>query len=118
MEKGTEGVGEWGEPNDLNVASYLVGFTAGFITEQIAVTYVTAGILKAGNVGAKIGQFIRKASKGLLNGLAETAGNLIRRQAMKAKNSVFRRFSQDVLSTEDVKKLKHMLQELELLCPL
>jgi hypothetical protein len=37
---------------------------------------------------------------------------------MKSKNSLFRRFSQDVLSADDVKALKRMLQELELACPL
>ena len=117
LEKGDEGAGEWAEPNNLDVAAYLVGFTAGFITEQIVVTYVTAGIVKAGNIGAKIGQFLRRAASGLATAL-EGAAQAVRTLMMKSKNSLFRRFSQDVLSAEDVKTLKRVLQELELACPL
>lgn len=119
LKKGEEGVGEWSEPNALDVASYLVGFTAGYITEQIVVTYVTAGILKAGNVGAKIGQFIRNAAKGLKTALAPVteAAKIFYQKALKAKNSIFRRFSQDVSAIEDVKALKRMVHEMTLSCP-
>jgi hypothetical protein len=117
LEKGEEGVGEWAEPNVPDVAAYLAGFTVGFIAEQVVVTYVTAGIVKAGNIGAKIGKFISDAAKGI-PALLKTAAQAVRTLAMKAKNSLFRRFSQDVSSFEDVKTLKRLLQELELACPL
>jgi hypothetical protein len=119
LKTGNEGVGEWSEPNALDVASYLVGFTAGYITEQIVVTYVTAGILKAGNVGAKIGKFIRDAAKGLKTALAPVAeaAKILYQNALKAKNSIFRRFSQDVAGIDDVKALKRMVHEMTLSCP-
>ncbi len=119
LEKGDEGVGEWAEPNIPDVAAYLAGFTVGFIAEQIVVTYVTAGIVKAGNIGAKIGNFIRDAAKGLKAVLAPVAeaAKVLFQKALKAKNSIFRRFSQDVLSADDVKALKRLLQEFELPCP-
>jgi hypothetical protein len=93
----------------------LVGYTSGFITEQIAVTYITAGILKAGNVGAKIGAFIRNASKGIFQPLA-AAVEVVRKQAMMIKNSIFHRFSQDVLSEDDVRKFKILLEQLQVDC--
>lgn len=115
LETGEKGVDEWTEPNDLDVAAYLVGYTSGFITEQIAVSYITAGVLKAGNIGAKIGAFIRNAAKSVFQPLAE-AGNLVTKQAMMIKNSIFRRFSQDVLSEDDVRKFKVLLEELQVDC--
>lgn len=80
---------------------------------------MTAGILKAGNVGAQIGKFLRDAAKGLGTALARAtdAAKLTYQQALKAKNAIFRRFSQDVLSTEDVKKFKRMIHEMSLICP-
>jgi hypothetical protein len=115
LETGQNGVDDWVEPNNLDVGAYLVGYTSGFITEQIAMTYVTAGVLKAGNVGAKIGAFIRNASKGVVQPLADLAG-LVRKQAMQIKNSIFRRFSQDVLSEDDVRRLKIILEQLQVDC--
>lgn len=111
LETGQQGVEEWEAPNNLDVAAYLVGYTTGFIAEQIAVTYITAGILKAGNIGAKVGEFIRLAAKATPPGLARAA-NVVAENAIKIKNSIFRRFSQDVLTEDDVRKLKMILQQL------
>ena len=115
LETGQDGVDDWVEPNNLDVAAYLVGYSGGFITEQIAVTYATAGILKAGNIGAKIGGFVRGASKGLVQAL-ETSASAVKKNAMKIKNSVFRRFSQDILSEEQVRIFKKLLEELQVDC--
>jgi hypothetical protein len=98
-----------GSPHRLDL------WTAGFITEQIAVTYLSAGVLKAGNIGSKIGSFVLNASKGIFQPLAEGA-NLVRKQAMIIKNSIFRRFSGDAASPEDVRKFKELLEELYVEC--
>ncbi|MBB5353972.1 hypothetical protein HNR46_004243 [Haloferula luteola] len=121
LNKGKEGAGEWVQPDNFDVAAYLAGYTSGYIVEQAVITYVTAGgaqALKAGKIGGKIGALVRAAAKRVQPALAKTADNAMRVASLKAKNSIFRRVSQDVLSDADVKKLKSILQELEFECPL
>ena len=113
---GREGVGEWTTPTNSAVASYLVGFTSGYIAEQVTVTYLTAGVLRMVNFGARMSQVLRAAARGVTPVLE--AATELRTRAQKIKNSIFRRFSQDATSPEDVKALKRMVDELYGACTL
>ena len=113
---GREGVGEWTTPTDSALASYLAGFTSGYIAEQVAVTYLTAGVLRMVNFGARMSQVLRAAARGVAPVLE--AATELRTRAQKIKNSIFRRFSQDATSPEVVKALKRMVDELYGACTL
>ena len=88
---GREGVGEWTTPTNSAVASYLVGFTSGYIAEQVAVTYLTAGVIRMVEFGPRMSSVLRAAARGVAPVLE--AATELRTRAQKIKNSIFRRFS-------------------------
>jgi len=93
-------------PTQQEVAAYLSGFTTGYLAEQALLTYVTAGVLRAGNIGVKLAQFVKQAKTGVV-ALAQVT------KAAKAKNAAFRWLSQGVTDAASVRKLKKMVDDLD-----
>jgi Bacterial TSP3 repeat len=88
----------WTEPTGFLLVQYVVGFSAGYLAEQIAVGIATAGASKAAGAG-KFGTIIAdlvKIARGLKQGAIKAAGGAMK----KAKTALFRWQSQFV-NTED-----------------
>lgn len=94
----------WKEPSGFEIAAYVIGFTNGYLSEQIAITMATGGASKAAAAG-KFGTIIAdliKVARGLKKALLKPATTL----AKKAKTSLYRWHSQFARSPDAMRYLR------------
>ena len=114
-------MGEWGYSGSYEVGAYLVGFTGGYFSEQAMVTYVTGGavaVLGKAKFAKQIVKLIREAKQALGSttkiALKQTVGNAVKIARQKVKNTLFRLNSANVISPDEVQKLKRRVHQLDL----
>ncbi|MEM1060141.1 MAG: hypothetical protein AAGK14_12900, partial [Verrucomicrobiota bacterium] len=111
---GVQGAQDWGFQGEFEVKVYLFGFTGGYLTEQVMIGYAI-GLAGKAAVAKKM---IEKLKVAVSNSVPTLKAGMdaAKKNIQIMKNQLFRQFSKDVKSQDDVKALKKMCDELADAC--